>query len=54
MKEIEVLRAEYRFDKPPIQRYFAWLGGFVQEISAIRSRTNCQCRTSSETVSGSR
>ena len=30
MKEIEVLRAEYGFDKPPIQRYFAWLGGFVQ------------------------
>jgi peptide/nickel transport system permease protein len=29
LKEIEALRADYGFDKPPIQRYFAWLCGFL-------------------------
>src|SRR5262245_27242877 len=29
LTEIEALRAEYGLDKPPIQRYFAWLGGFL-------------------------
>jgi peptide/nickel transport system permease protein len=29
MKQIETLRAEYGFDKPPIQRYFVWLAGML-------------------------
>jgi peptide/nickel transport system permease protein len=27
---IEFLKAEYGFDKPPIQRYFLWVGGFLR------------------------
>ncbi|MFO1089768.1 MAG: ABC transporter permease [Hyphomicrobiales bacterium] len=30
MKQIETLRAEYGFDKPPIQRYFYWVAGMLQ------------------------
>lgn len=30
LKEIEELRAEYGFDKPPIGRYFRWVTGLVQ------------------------
>jgi peptide/nickel transport system permease protein len=29
MKQIETLRAEYGFDKPPIERYFVWLAGML-------------------------
>ena len=29
MKQIDTLRAEYGFDKPPIQRYFVWLAGML-------------------------
>jgi peptide/nickel transport system permease protein len=29
IKQIEALRAEYGFDKPPIQRYFVWLAGML-------------------------
>jgi peptide/nickel transport system permease protein len=29
IKQIETLRAEYGFDKPPIQRYFVWLAGML-------------------------
>lgn len=30
MAEIEALRAEYGFDKPPVIRYFYWVAGMVQ------------------------
>jgi len=30
MKQIDTLRAEYGFDKPPIQRYFVWVAGMLQ------------------------
>ncbi|EHK52695.1 binding-protein-dependent transport systems inner membrane component, partial [Mesorhizobium alhagi CCNWXJ12-2] len=30
MAEIEALRAEYGFDKPPVVRYFLWLAGMLQ------------------------
>lgn len=29
MAEIEALRAEYGFDRPPIMRYFYWVGGML-------------------------
>ena len=29
VKQIETLRAEYGFDKPPIERYFVWLAGML-------------------------
>jgi peptide/nickel transport system permease protein len=29
LQEIEALRAEYGFDKPPIVRYFYWVGGML-------------------------
>ncbi len=28
-KQIEALRKEYGFDKPPIQRYFEWVAGML-------------------------
>ncbi|RYE62559.1 MAG: ABC transporter permease, partial [Oxalobacteraceae bacterium] len=30
MAEIEALRAEYGFDRPPIMRYFHWVAGMLQ------------------------
>ncbi|SER65865.1 ABC transporter permease [Rhizobium sp. NFR03] len=30
MAEIEALRAEYGFDKPPVMRYFYWVAGMLQ------------------------
>ncbi len=30
LQEIEYLRKEYGFDKPPIERYFHWVGGLLQ------------------------
>ena len=41
MKQIDTLRAEYGFDKPPIQRYFEMLGNI-----------SCRCRTWWETGYG--
>jgi len=30
LAQIEFLRTEYGFDRPPLQRYFFWLGGLLQ------------------------
>jgi peptide/nickel transport system permease protein len=30
LAQIEFLRTEYGFDRPPVQRYFFWLGGLLQ------------------------
>jgi peptide/nickel transport system permease protein len=52
LKQIEELRRQYGFDKPPVERYFHWVWGCCTVISATRSSTSCPSRTWSATDCG--